>query len=664
MAEKSVQNSQATVKTKDAEVDIYMNVAKFEEEQACNRDENKDSSIYFNTLHKWQDIMKWTNELKTKENPSKEKLEEYRNNAIHLFLILKKLNRLDKIRSKQKKDILNKKKQEIDSKHLQQENLLNELFYLKKEISKCLQYKSSDSDIDLIPVDVFCREANISVEDKEKIQNSTMNEHELHVKRLQWELEQRQTQQKQCEEVEKNKEIILAEIQEESRILQSILPMLKDIRTASLPLQQSFGLPPCQVKSYPDVVNLLPKPLYYLYIQADAFREASNKHFIVSTNGDEEEARRFETNKNQINEVNSDEEIDVPKPKKRHHKKSRTDSKSVQQRSVLAKHPLSVKLTLNLKNNTEFVVEFFYLANLNVITVVVTSSWSGFSSSYSRELLSPITILDSLFSGDDGAESPNIVNYHQLDQMTSEFNTLDVGKPYVWAQNICGLNFLNPNKPDYILSRNHVSRVLKAINNRLQTRLSLISQLDCGDLERRFGINGVNLTSVLSPWNTMTWDNYNKLPYCKPHVESESVSEQDLLFKRVVNYKTAALTVVMAIKCDYPSSTPVFALQLNMPTHNEGTSVLNSTNNNSIRELEREINVFNEQSEDDDVNELLINIIGRLVVCFEVMMETWGHADFPKTKTVLYNIRGRTRSHPFKAVKHHSGTLFEHRNSS
>lgn len=64
--------------------------------------------------------------------------------------------------------------------------------------------------------------------------------------------------------------------------------------------------------------------------------------------------------------------------------------------------------------------------------------------------------------------------------MTSEFNTLDVGKPYVWAQNICGLNFLNPNKPDYILSRNHVSRVLKAINNRLQTRLSLISQLDCG----------------------------------------------------------------------------------------------------------------------------------------------------------------------------------------
>jgi len=55
--------------------------------------------------------------------------------------------------------------------------------------------------------------------------------------------------------------------------------------------------------------------------------------------------------------------------------------------------------------------------------------------------------------------------------------------------------------------------------------------------------------------------------------------------------------------------------------------------------LEREINVFHEQTEDEDINEMLINIIGRLVVCFEVMMETWGHSDFPKTKTILYNIR-------------------------
>lgn len=58
------------------------------------------------------------------------------------------------------------------------------------------------------------------------------------------------------------------------------------------------------------------------------------------------------------------------------------------------------------------------------------------------------------------------------------------------------------------------------------------------DLERRFSINGVNLTSVLSPWNTMTWDNFNKLEYCISHVEFGTVTENDLLFKRVINYKT------------------------------------------------------------------------------------------------------------------------------
>lgn len=104
----------------------------------------------------------------------------------------------------------------------------------------------------------------------------------------------------------------------------------------------------------------------------------------------------------------------MPKPKKRHHKKSRTDTKSVQQKNLLSKHPLSVKLILSLKNNTQFIMEFFYLVNLNLITVTVTSSWSGFSTSYSKELLSPSSILDTLFPGDCGTESPHIVNFHQL----------------------------------------------------------------------------------------------------------------------------------------------------------------------------------------------------------------------------------------------------------
>lgn len=63
--------------------------------------------------------------------------------------------------------------------------------------------------------------------------------------------------------------------------------------------------------------------------------------------------------------------------------------------------------------------------------------------------------------------------------MAAEFNTLDVGKPYIWAQNICGLDFLHCDKPDHLVSRNHISQVLKSVINRVKTRISLISQLDC-----------------------------------------------------------------------------------------------------------------------------------------------------------------------------------------
>lgn len=36
----------------------------------------------------------------------------------------------------------------------------------------------------------------------------------------------------------------------------------------------------------------------------------------------------------------------------------------------------------------------------------------------------------------------------------------------------------------------------------------------------------------------MAWENFIKLEYCKPHVEFGTVAENDLLFKRVINYKT------------------------------------------------------------------------------------------------------------------------------
>jgi THO complex subunit 5 len=68
-------------------------------------------------------------------------ISEKRIQASLLFVVLKKLNRLEKFRTKTSRDTLNRVKQQVDSYHLQLQNLLYEILHLKKEVTKCLQFK-------------------------------------------------------------------------------------------------------------------------------------------------------------------------------------------------------------------------------------------------------------------------------------------------------------------------------------------------------------------------------------------------------------------------------------------------------------------------------------------------------------------------------------------
>ena len=70
-----------------------------------------------------------------------EKLEEERKKTALAFIELKKLNRMEKFRTKIARDSLNKAKINVDSRHLQLQNLLYEVMHLKKEVVKCLQFK-------------------------------------------------------------------------------------------------------------------------------------------------------------------------------------------------------------------------------------------------------------------------------------------------------------------------------------------------------------------------------------------------------------------------------------------------------------------------------------------------------------------------------------------
>lgn len=69
-------------------------------------------------------------------------ISEQRIDGSVLFVKLKKLNRLEKFRLNHAREKLYDTKRNVDNLHLQWQNLLYETHHLRKEITKCLSFKS------------------------------------------------------------------------------------------------------------------------------------------------------------------------------------------------------------------------------------------------------------------------------------------------------------------------------------------------------------------------------------------------------------------------------------------------------------------------------------------------------------------------------------------
>lgn len=97
------------------------------------------------------------------DEQTKKQMTEKQIDASLLFVTLKKLNRMDKLRLKKARDTTHDAKQRVDAFHLQLENLQYEVFHLQKEVDKCLEFKSKDEDIELVSVEEFYQEAPATI---------------------------------------------------------------------------------------------------------------------------------------------------------------------------------------------------------------------------------------------------------------------------------------------------------------------------------------------------------------------------------------------------------------------------------------------------------------------------------------------------------------------
>lgn len=264
-------------------------MVKFEEDESKQRGADKDSVLFVETCEKLKTIFAEIAELKALNTPkAEEEVKEKRIRGTILLAMLKKLNRLDKLRLRAGRDALQKEKFQVEKNKLQLQNLLYEADHLRKEVQHCLQFKSQDEEIDLVPLEEFYREAPETISRREKTET---DEHARRLARLEWELQQRKQLSIMCNELQMAKEKVAEEIESKTNRLDSLMPCLDSLLKATRPLQDALEINVEKEWAVQKVASLLPRPLYVVYMNLSAYAEISDRLVTTVINGDEDEAK-------------------------------------------------------------------------------------------------------------------------------------------------------------------------------------------------------------------------------------------------------------------------------------------------------------------------------------------------------------------------------------
>lgn len=589
-------------------------------------------------------------------------IEQRRMQGCITFMNLKKLNRLAHMRLKRGRDQTHEAKQKVDVLHLQLQNLLYEVMHLQKEISKCLEFKSKHEEIDLVSEDVFYKEAPTDISRPHLTKN---DQHQLTLARLDWELEQRKRLAEKYKESQATKEKIQKGIEVKKEHLRSLQPGLNAIMQASLPVQEYLSMPFEQIQKQTEVARHLPPPLYVLFVQANAYGQACDKTLSVSISGDVDEAKALSKPPDDSQDDESDSDAEEEQEKTKRRRTTTGGQLEEKRREVLKQHPLSVRVDLKCKDGSVLHLYFFYLMNLNIMTVKtkVATSTDLTTAISAGELLRSNTLLSCLYIGDQGRETPNPANRYQFDRVgiVSFADYVDeLGYPYMWVQNLGGLHFPSDGSESVCvgnsLSASHMETTMKLLRARVQSRLALQKQF--ASLEHSIipvssecqNFVPAKIISRLARWSTTTHQDYKELPYTKHVTDAGLAKDSDLYFMSVVERGTARLQAAVVISPRYPETAPLFSLSLSWKGERTGRT------DDNLRAMESEVNMFKHELQGPRPgHQLLTNQMARLCMCLDVYLETEGQDDsvegpreFPREKMCLRTVRGPNRLKPFK----------------
>lgn len=182
------------------------------------------------------------------------------------------------------------------------------------------------------------------------------------------------------------------------------------------------------------------------------------------------------------------------------------------------------------------------------------------------------------------------LHHLQLDSATffMKLGEHQLGKPYTWAQNMCGLNYITSTKSvsnlsNNILTQEMVPSIVDKMHTRLKARFELYRQVL--DLEQKIYGNGKNIgsniasTCILAQWSPITFAEYAERAMCTNRfIEENLVTANHLLYHAVLIRGSAKMECFVSVSPNFPAECPIWAIMLNF----NGTR-LHPSNSNDIK---------------------------------------------------------------------------------
>ncbi|XP_042964972.1 THO complex subunit 5B isoform X2 [Carya illinoinensis] len=376
--------------------------------------------------------------IKTQGHP-KSLLRELVTQMFLHFITLRQVNRSILLEEDHAKAETEHAKAPVDFATLQLHNLTYERNHYVKAIKACKDFRSKYPNIEMVSEDGFIRDAPGDIKTTTFSSDSA---HDLMMKRLHFELFQRKELCKLHKKLESQKKRLLDTTASRKKFMSSLPSHLKSLKKASLPVQNQLGVLHTKKLKQHHLAELLPPPLYVIYSEFLAQKEAFGENIDLEIEGSVKDAQSFahqQANKDpesiRLEDDAPDEEDDGQSRRKR--PKGVPSKENLDQEGLYQVHPLRTIIHIyddevsDPKSAKLVNLKFEYLLKLNVVCVGIEGSHDGAENS----------MLCNLFPDDTGLELP-----HQSAKLSVgdalSFDKRITSRPYKWAQHWAGIDFL------------------------------------------------------------------------------------------------------------------------------------------------------------------------------------------------------------------------------